>query len=227
MNQLLSTGDSAGGNLIAGLTIKCLELGIRPADGLFFAYTPFVFELVPSPARLLAVMDPMLPLGFALRCLKAYAGVASGETSRVTSPGDVTLPTLSSQASRISTNSELTEGQTETDDTPASLNVPQNKSGVSDTQSDTESFVEVSESDVKEAEALVKSPSFLSDPGSDTLTTVSLTSEASKLEESSTKNSNGSGNHKPEEKEERSRRYVTEFLEKYVLDSRTDKQVSF
>ena len=65
-----NTGDSAGGNLITGLTIKCLELGIRPADGLFLAYTPFIFELIPSPARLLAVMDPMLPLGFALRCLK-------------------------------------------------------------------------------------------------------------------------------------------------------------
>ncbi|XP_042209461.1 hormone-sensitive lipase-like isoform X2 [Homarus americanus] len=221
-SKIIMTGDSAGGNLIAGLTIKCLELGIRPADGLFFAYTPFVFELVPSPARLLAVMDPMLPLGFALRCLKAYAGVSSGQTSRVTSPGDITLPTLSSQTSRVSTNSEYTDAAI--DNTPVSLNIPQTKSGVSDPQSDTESFVEVSESDVKEAEALVKSPSFLSDPGSDTLTTVSLTSEASKLEDSSIKNSNGSGNQKPREKEERSRRYVTEFLEKYVLDSRTDKQ---
>lgn len=95
---------------------------------------------------------------------------------------------------------------------------------VSETVSDTESFVEVSESDVKDAEALVKSPSFHSEPGSDTLTTVSLTSEASKLEES-TKTSNGVIGQKPEEKEERSRRYVAEFLEKYVLDSRTDKQV--
>ncbi|XP_069189449.1 hormone-sensitive lipase-like isoform X1 [Procambarus clarkii] len=225
--KIVMTGDSAGGNLIAGLTVKCLELGIRPADGLFFAYTPFVFELVPSPARLLAVMDPMLPLGFALRCLKAYAGISSGITSRVTSPGDVTLPTFTSQASKTSTNSELIEGpanDASANDAPASLNVPQTKSGVSDTQSDTESFVEVSESDVKEAETLVKSPSFLSDPGSDTLTTVSLTSEASKLEDTSTKNSNGNGSNKPEEKEERSRRYVTEFLEKYVLDSRTDKQ---
>lgn len=86
--------------------------------------------------------------------------------------------------------------------------------------------MEVSESDVKDAEFMVKSPSFHSEPGSDTLTTVSLTSEASKLEES-TRNSNGSGGQKPEEKEERSRRYVAEFLEKYVLDSRTDKQVKY
>lgn len=105
----------------------------------------------------------------------------------------------------------------------AALEVPQGR--VSDTQSDNESFVEVSESDVKEAESLVKSPSFVSEPGSDTLTTVSLTSEASKMDDSSTRKSNGNGSQKPQEKEERSRRYVTEFLEKYVLDSRTDKQV--
>lgn len=112
-----------------------------------------------------------------------------------------------------------------TDDT-SQLASLKGRPGVLDTQSDTESFVEVSESDVKEAEeAMVKSPSFLSEPGSDTLTTVSLTSDTSKLEDSGAKNSNGSEKQKPEEKEERSRRYVAEFLEKYVLDSRTDKQV--
>ncbi|KAK4295031.1 hypothetical protein Pmani_032366 [Petrolisthes manimaculis] len=238
--KIVLTGDSAGGNLIAGLTVKCLELGIRPADGLFFAYTPFAFELIPSPARLLAVMDPLLPLGFALRCLKAYAGVPSREGSRVTTPGDNTAPTTSSQDSKLSTApSELTDDTSQvstkglvgaseslelTDDTSQQASM-KGRPGVSDTQSDTESFVEVSESDVKEAEeAMVKSPSFLSEPGSDTLTTVSLTSDTSKLEDSATKNSNGSEKQKPEEKEERSRRYVAEFLEKYVLDSRTDKQ---
>lgn len=141
----------------------------------------------------------------------------------MTTPGDPTLLTPSSQVSKLSTNPDLKEAPT--DDSPASLAVSQGKSGVLDIQSDTESFVEVSESDIKD-EALVKSPSLISDSGSDTLTTVSLTSEASKLEDLSTKNSNNNGYQKPEEKEERSRRYVTEFLEKYVLDSRTDKQVS-
>ncbi|MPC14828.1 Hormone-sensitive lipase [Portunus trituberculatus] len=232
------TGDSAGGNLITGLTIKCLELGLRPPDGLFLAYTPFMFELVPSPARLLAVMDPMLPLGFALRCLKAYAGVPSQQVSRATTPGDSSQPAPSQVASSPTTPSMATPSQAMPstasnmsttsesnglpNETPAARTVGQSKA-ISDTQSDTESFVEVSESDVKDAELMVKSPSFHSEPGSDTLTTVSLTSEASKLEES-TRNSNGSGDQKPEEKEERSRRYVTEFLEKYVLDSRTDKQ---
>lgn len=126
-----------------------------------------------------------------------------------------------SMASNLSTTSESTGPP---DEAPPLQTLGQGRSGISDTVSDTESFVEVSESDVKDAEAMVKSPSFHSEPGSDTLTTVSLTSEASKLEES-TKNSNGVIGQKPEEKEERSRRYVAEFLEKYVLDSRTDKQV--
>lgn len=73
-NTIVCTGDSAGGNLITGLTIKCIELGIRPPDGLYLAYTPFIFELVPTPAKLLAAMDPMLPFAFILRCLTAYAG---------------------------------------------------------------------------------------------------------------------------------------------------------
>ncbi|XP_027226180.2 hormone-sensitive lipase isoform X2 [Penaeus vannamei] len=222
--KIVLTGDSAGGNLITGLTIKCLELGIRPPDGLFLAYTPFVFELVPSPARLLAVMDPMLPLGFALRCLKAYAGVPSGGTSLATTPGDATISTPPLHTPKLPATPEHCEGTPEMAPATldAALEVPQGR--VSDTQSDNESFVEVSESDVKEAESLVKSPSFVSEPGSDTLTTVSLTSEASKMDDSSTRKSNGNGSQKPQEKEERSRRYVTEFLEKYVLDSRTDKQ---
>lgn len=161
----------------------------------------------------------------------AYAGVPSQQVSRVTTPGDSSQPTPSmatpsqatpSMASNLSTTSESNGPP---DETAPSQTLGQCRSGISDTISDTESFVEVSESDVKDVEAMVKSPSFHSEPGSDTLTTVSLTSEASKLEES-TKNSNGSISQKPHEKEERSRRYVAEFLEKYVLDSRTDKQVS-
>ncbi|XP_068205914.1 hormone-sensitive lipase isoform X1 [Palaemon carinicauda] len=211
--KIVLTGDSAGGNLITGLTVKCIELGIRPADGLFLAYTPFLFDLIPSPARLLAVMDPMLPLGFALRCLKAYAGLPSEESSLATTPGDVTFPVSSGEAFKAPPVSEPID--VSASDVPATLEI--NRKNVHDSQSDTESFVEVSESDVKEAEALVKSPSFISEPGSDTLTTVSLTSEASSAKK-------GSNSQKSEEKEERSRRYVTEFLEKYVLDSRTDKQ---
>ncbi|CAL4063557.1 unnamed protein product, partial [Meganyctiphanes norvegica] len=85
-NTIVLTGDSAGGNMITGLTIKCIELGIRPPDGLYLAYTPFIFDLMPAPARLLAVMDPMLPFAFALRCLKAYAGDRMKKSTENSSP---------------------------------------------------------------------------------------------------------------------------------------------
>ncbi|CAL4093422.1 unnamed protein product, partial [Meganyctiphanes norvegica] len=122
--------DSAGGNLVAGLTIKCLELGIRPPDGLYLAYTPFMFDLVPSPARLLAVMDPLLPLGFALRCLKAYASEPSNPTSEASSPVDP----LSNRTTSSSIAVEVSG---------ATLEQPS-------AGSDTESFVEVVEKMAKE-----------------------------------------------------------------------------
>ena len=77
---IVFTGDSAGGSLVTGLTLRCLQLNIRPPDGLFLAYTPFMLKMIPSPAKLLSVMDPMLPLSFALRCLKSYAGYTEEET---------------------------------------------------------------------------------------------------------------------------------------------------
>ncbi|CAG9101066.1 unnamed protein product [Plutella xylostella] len=37
------------------------------------AYAPLLISFIPSPARLLCLMDPLLPFGFMMRCLKAYA----------------------------------------------------------------------------------------------------------------------------------------------------------
>lgn len=53
-----------------GTTLKCLKLGIPPPMGLFVAYVPTFIEIVPSPGRLLSLMDPLLPFGFIMRCLK-------------------------------------------------------------------------------------------------------------------------------------------------------------
>jgi hypothetical protein len=63
-------GDSAGGNLNIGVAMKCIELGIQPPAGLFLAYVPVLLSLVPSPSRLLCLMDPLLPFGFMIRCMK-------------------------------------------------------------------------------------------------------------------------------------------------------------
>jgi len=53
-------------------TLKCLQLNIRKPDGIFIAYAPVLMDLVVSPSRLLCLMDPILPYGFMMRCLKAY-----------------------------------------------------------------------------------------------------------------------------------------------------------
>ncbi|KAG6803591.1 hormone-sensitive lipase isoform X1 [Apis mellifera caucasica] len=70
--KILLAGDSAGANLNLGITLKCLQLNIRKPDGIFMAYTPVLVDFVLSPSRLLCLSDPLLPMGFLLRCLKAY-----------------------------------------------------------------------------------------------------------------------------------------------------------
>lgn len=68
--KVIFAGDSAGANLNLGCALKCIDLSIRKPDGLFLAYCPVLVSFVPSPARLLCIMDPLLPFGFMMRCLK-------------------------------------------------------------------------------------------------------------------------------------------------------------
>lgn len=74
--RIVVAGDSAGANLSIGVVLKCIEMGIRIPDGMFLAYCPTLINFVPSPARLLCLMDPLLPFGFMMRCLRAYASPA-------------------------------------------------------------------------------------------------------------------------------------------------------
>lgn len=66
----MAAGDSAGANLLLATSLKCIEMGLPLPKGLFIAYVPTLIDFVPSPARLLCMMDPLLPFGFLLRCLK-------------------------------------------------------------------------------------------------------------------------------------------------------------
>ncbi|EFA02512.1 hormone-sensitive lipase [Tribolium castaneum] len=159
--RIIGAGDSAGANLLLSTTLKCLNLGIPPPMGLFVAYVPTLVNFVPSPSRLLCMMDPLLPFGFMMRCLKAYA-------------------------------------------------CPDNKKVENcDQTSDTESFEEISESDLMELQAH-KSP--VSET-SDTLTYGSLNSgEDDRNKDIDLQSSNI----------ENSQKYVSDFLEKYVLDSDTE-----
>ncbi|CAG9832316.1 unnamed protein product [Diabrotica balteata] len=70
---IIGAGDSAGANLLLSTTLKCIKENIPTMAGLFIAYVPTLVHYIPSPARLLCMMDPLIPFGFLLRCLKAYA----------------------------------------------------------------------------------------------------------------------------------------------------------
>ncbi|RXG73536.1 Hormone-sensitive lipase, partial [Armadillidium vulgare] len=270
-SRIFLTGDSAGGNLVTALTIRCLELGIRPPDGLFLIYTPFTVKIQPTPARLLAITDPLLPLGFALRCLKAYAGLPSNRTSAANSTSEVSSSIASPTSTLESTpeHSELDFNRSKPDvikpvpvatksrkknkkspnKSPSQPNgtiataeiavikpepessdhktvevetqVTANEKSKNEKLDDNETFVEVPEHDFIVAEKdLGKSKSFVSEPETDTMTTVSLTSEPASLKIDECRQAL-EDNHT---KEERSKKYVSEFLEKYVLDSKIDKE---
>ena len=57
------------------LSLRAAEYGIRTPDSVLTAYSPFNVQYVPSPSRLLSLMDPLLPTGILAGCLASYAGV--------------------------------------------------------------------------------------------------------------------------------------------------------
>ncbi|GMT36309.1 hypothetical protein PFISCL1PPCAC_27606, partial [Pristionchus fissidentatus] len=73
--KLCMVGDSAGGNLIMSVNLRLIQLDVaRKPDGIVPVYTPFLFQYLPSPSRLLSMMDPLLHMGIVLRCVAAYTG---------------------------------------------------------------------------------------------------------------------------------------------------------
>lgn len=71
--KVVFVGDSAGANICLAALLKCIDMKIRKPDGIFIAYCPVLVGFDPSPSRLLCMMDPLLPFGFMMRCLKAYS----------------------------------------------------------------------------------------------------------------------------------------------------------
>ncbi|TMS36568.1 hypothetical protein L596_003703 [Steinernema carpocapsae] len=71
--RVVMVGDSAGGNLVMSANLRLIELDVkRIPDGLVPVYTPFLFQYLPSPSRVLSFMDPLLHMGVVLRCVEAY-----------------------------------------------------------------------------------------------------------------------------------------------------------
>lgn len=80
--NIVMAGDSAGANLNTACILKCIDLGIRKPRGIFNAYCPFVVNFASTPARFMAMLDPLLPYGFIMRCLKAYGTPPAGSESK-------------------------------------------------------------------------------------------------------------------------------------------------
>ena len=80
--NIVMAGDSAGGNLNTACILKCIDLGVRKPRGIFNAYCPFVVNFASTPARFMAMLDPLLPYGFIMRCLKAYGTPPVGNESK-------------------------------------------------------------------------------------------------------------------------------------------------
>jgi len=70
--RIILVGDSAGGNLATAVTLRAIADRTRVPDGLLLIYPTLYMRFVPSPSRLLSLIDPMLSLNTLRCCLKAY-----------------------------------------------------------------------------------------------------------------------------------------------------------
>ncbi|KAK3609366.1 hypothetical protein CHS0354_036604 [Potamilus streckersoni] len=84
--KICIAGDSAGGNLALSTALMAVSYGIRIPDGIMVAYPVVLVQYTPSPARLLSMIDPLLPVGILTRCLAAYSGIATEFSSALNKP---------------------------------------------------------------------------------------------------------------------------------------------
>ena len=77
--RIILIGDSAGGNLVAGLTLRAMAEGFRRPDMVIMAYPALVIAKEPSCARLLSTIDPMLNVNMLLNILNMYYTVGNAD----------------------------------------------------------------------------------------------------------------------------------------------------
>jgi acetyl esterase/lipase len=70
--RVIVAGDSAGGNLSAALAMLCIRDGVSVPERLALFYPALHLCEAPSPSRLLACNDPVIPRVFMEACLTAY-----------------------------------------------------------------------------------------------------------------------------------------------------------
>ncbi|XP_055700252.1 hormone-sensitive lipase isoform X2 [Phlebotomus papatasi] len=197
--KIILAGDSAGANLNLSCILKCIEFGIRKPDGVLLMYCPVLVSFVVSPARLLCLMDPLLPFSFMMSCLKAYTcpneeddGKIERNRRRVTqllNTSKATSLIASSSSTTITPNDSKivmihkTSDSDSTNRTAATVMAQNAKElsdkapdedQLSDLSLDTSTWDKLSETDLQNASAPFKSP--MSDTLSDTMASASLRS---------------------------------------------------
>ena len=94
--KIILTGDSAGGNLIIGLTIKAITTGFRVPDGLLLIYPGVNLDTDNfSKGALISLEDKVLPFGFYYAISNAYSGKKYPLSDPLISPINCTQEVLS------------------------------------------------------------------------------------------------------------------------------------
>lgn len=114
--KIILCGDSAGANLCLATMLKCITMKVRKPDGIFIAYCPVLVAFDPSPSRLLCLMDPLLPFGFMMRCLKAYSNANANEEPQLEDIKQAKAERNEELKRRISLNPEKSNENGESDD---------------------------------------------------------------------------------------------------------------
>jgi len=73
MENMILTGDSAGGNFVTSLTLRAIREGVRLPDGVMLSYPALnLFPVKVVPSYFQAIDDVILPSNVLKLCLKAY-----------------------------------------------------------------------------------------------------------------------------------------------------------
>ncbi len=70
---MILVGDSAGGNLLSVLCQQLCNFSLPPAQHLVLNYPAVLCHMLPSPSRLVSLIDPIVMFPCLLRCINAYS----------------------------------------------------------------------------------------------------------------------------------------------------------
>ncbi|CAD8120853.1 unnamed protein product [Paramecium sonneborni] len=72
-NKVVLVGDSAGGNLVAALTVQIIKSGARIPDGILMAYPALLLDIKQfTPSLLISLNDPLLHHTVLKLCISSY-----------------------------------------------------------------------------------------------------------------------------------------------------------